>query len=1108
MHAPVFYDASGRRKRASIRILAALLAFLVLATAVFAITLVDVPTPHSVIETEWPRPRPLAEQVSHIGHKIVNLRRWLPYGSRPVAVTKPITIGFYAPWDDASRISLSKHIDELNWVAPALLSLVGPEHQLRRIPDPRFDHILQSRAARPLVLPMVQNAINGTWDSDNTRVLLALPTLRHRFVTDLARELHAMHAAGVVFDIENLSRADIPHYLALVRETRAALAPGGLLVTVAVPVDNPDWNLRRFSQVADKLFLMNYDEHEGAGDAGPIASQTWFVQQLRKAIAQVGRQKLIVAVGNYAYDWTKSGEGTALSVEEAWLIAQESGAAIHFDAQSGNPTFQYEEAGQVHTVWMLDAASAWNQLRAIHAEGIGGVALWRLGTEDTSIWQAFKNYRSGVQPKLNTLHDVGDVDVEGAGEIFKIDSTPSPGHRRVQFASDGLATDEQFDRLPTPFVVRRTANSPGKVAITFDDGPDPDWTPSILRILREKRAPATFFIVGENALAHPAILRQIIRQGSELGNHSYTHPNLANVSEGATRLELNATQRLIEAYTGHSVRLFRAPYFGDAEPTTADELLPALEAQRAGYVNVGLHVDPGDWKNPGIKTIIDKSLAQVAAGNDTRTAQIILLHDGGGNRAQTVAALPAIIDGLRARGFQLVPVSELAGLPAQRVMPPVTGADLAAVRADMAIFTVLAAAAYALKWMFFLAIGLGVLRAILMAGLAWRGRNRGNQQTVPAIDPDRFVSVIIPAFNEAAVIRASVERVLASQMVHLEVIVVDDGSTDATSEIVASAFDHEPRVKLLTLPNGGKAQALNRALAHAKGRYIVALDADTQFEPLTIARLVRWFDDPEVGAVAGNAMVGNAVNLVTRWQAVEYITAQNLERRALARFDAVTVVPGAVGAWRRAALDDVGGYPLDTLAEDQDLTIAIQRQGWRIALDTEAVAWTEAPESFSALSKQRFRWAFGTLQCLWKHRRILRDRKPLGLALIGLPQAWLFQIAFAVISPVIDLALVASLIGTIIHVYDHGWAQTQSDVLRMGLYWLAFAGVDLCCGWLAYRMEPRAKSFPALLLVAQRFVYRQIMYLVVIKAISKALTGPWVGWGKLDRSGRVAAQPA
>jgi len=263
-----------------------------------------------------------------------------------------------------------------------------------------------------------------------------------------------------------------------------------------------------------------------------------------------------------------------------------------------------------------------------------------------------------------------------------------------------------------------------------------------------------------------------------------------------------------------------------------------------------------------------------------------------------------------------------------------------------------------------------------------------------------------------------------------------------------------------------------------------------------------------IGAVAGNARVGNKINLITRWQAIEYVTAQNVERRALDAIGAITVVPGAVGAWRRSALDAVGGYPEDTLAEDQDLTIAIQRQGWRVAYDVEAIALTEAPETFRALGKQRYRWSFGTLQCLWKHRAVLRSGHPRGLAWFGMPQAWLFQIIFAALSPIIDLALILSVIGTFVRVHQHGWAQTQSDVLRMGIYWTIFVLVDLIAGWIAYRLEPTRQRFPALLMIMQRFVYRQLMYGVVLRSINAALRGRGVGWGKLERTGTVSITPS
>jgi cellulose synthase/poly-beta-1,6-N-acetylglucosamine synthase-like glycosyltransferase/peptidoglycan/xylan/chitin deacetylase (PgdA/CDA1 family) len=873
-----------------------------------------------------------------------------------------------------------------------------------------------------------------------------------------------------------------------------------------VPAQDDDWNMKAYAAAADHVILMNYDEHAPATAAGPIASQAWFVRQMNAALTQMPADKLIVGIANYGYNWTAPGKADPISIEEAWLIAHDSEATVTFDKASGNQSFAYEENGTEHTVWMADATTAWNQLRAANIKGVAGVALWRLGSEDSNFWAALGAAHSGKIPDLRRIEAVGDVDVEGSGEILRITSTPSVGARTIVQNPQGLIVDEIFQSLPTPYVVTRTGYMPGKVALTFDDGPDADWTPKILDVLKQKQVTGTFFMIGENAMAEPFLVRRVVDEGHEIGSHTFTHPNLALASTRGTRIELNATQRLIEAYTGRSVRLFRAPYFGDAEPTTADELIPALTAQRAGYTNVGLHVDPNDWQRPGVDAIVDTTLREVEAGNAEQSGQIILLHDGGGDRSQTLAALPRIIDGLRAKGYQFVPVSQLAGLTRDQVMPEVQEGDLAAVRMDVGIFLVAATLGFMLKWSFFLAIALGIARALVLAGLAVNGNRRKNRPAAPAIAPDRFVSVLIPAYNEAKVIEASVRRALASEQVNVEVIVLDDGSQDGTSDLVRTAFAGEPRVKLLTLENGGKARALNHGLALARGDIVIALDADTQFEPLTIARLARWFEDPEIGAIAGNAKVGNRINLVTRWQAVEYVTSQNLERRALASLDAIMVVPGAVGAWRKAALDDVGGYPVDTLAEDQDLTIAIQRKGWRVGYDIDAVAWTEAPESFRALARQRFRWAFGTLQCLWKHRAILRTRKPAGLALVGIPQAWVFQIAFALISPLIDLALIASIIGTAVRVWQHGWAQTESDVLRMGIYWFSFMAIDFLCGWVAYRMEKREKRYPGLLLLAQRFVYRQLMYWVVIRAVANALRGPWVGWGKLERSGRVEAQ--
>jgi cellulose synthase/poly-beta-1,6-N-acetylglucosamine synthase-like glycosyltransferase/peptidoglycan/xylan/chitin deacetylase (PgdA/CDA1 family)/spore germination protein YaaH len=1074
------------------------------ASLVFASTVVSVPVPSPLpIGFERMSPLPFRTQVSRFKHRLAHLAR----GSRHVPAAgspgKPLTIAFYTSWTDQSAPALEHHIDQIDWVAPTLLAIDKSGH-LAVTEDAPLRRVIANSIHRPLIVPVLQNTFAGGWDGKGTAALMHDPRRRARLIGEVSRYLDRTGDGGVMFDFENLPANSMGDLARLVGETRAVLHPRGGVVAITMPIDNPAWSARDLAKVADRVVLMAYDEHWQGGTPGPIASDAWFNRHLQTTLRNLPPGKAVVALGNYGYDW-HDGHADSMTVEEAWQAAHDSDAKPVFDHASGNVGFSFLDNGHRHDVWMLDAAVSWNEMRALSRFGIGNVAIWRLGSEDPGFWPALAAWRGGrARPDLQAIARQENADVEGQGEILRVTATPQPGRRAVTFdPGSNLILDESYDRLPTPFVVQRTGARPRLVSLTFDDGPDPVWTPQILSILEQYHVPATFFIVGENGVANRGLLQRMIADGDEIGNHSYTHPNMADEPETGIDLELNATQRLIEAFTGRSTRLFRAPYFGDAEPTTADELLPALAAQKQGYVVVGMHDDPGDWKRPGTQAIIDSTLQQIESATPDRTTNVVLLHDGGGDRAQTVAALPAIISGLEHAGYRIVPTATLAGLDHDQVMPRVEGIDLAAVRADVFAFTALGAIIIALNWIFFFAISLGTLRAIGMTVLALLPQRRRPKEAAGRFAP--LVSVIIPAYNEEQVIEASVARILDSDYPHIEVIVADDGSKDRTSRIIAEAFGNHPKVTLLNLANGGKAAALNRALAIARGEVIVALDADTQFEHETIPRLVRWFTDDRIGAVAGNAKVGNRVNLVSRWQAVEYVTAQNIERRALARFDAIMVVPGAVGAWRRKALDDVGGYPEDTLAEDQDLTIAIQRHGWRVAYDEDAVAWTEAPETFKALSRQRFRWSFGTLQCLWKHRRILGHGQPGGIGLVGMPQAWLFQIVFAVISPAIDLALLVAIAGTALRVSQHGWAQTQTDVLRMSGYWIAFTAIDLICGFVAYRLDLREKRFPALLLLAQRFIYRQLMYGVVIRAVNSALAGLGIGWGKLERTGRVTA---
>ncbi|MDB5708258.1 MAG: polysaccharide deacetylase, partial [Sphingomonas bacterium] len=1033
--------------------------------------------------------------------------------ARGVHEDTQVAIAFHVPWDPSSAASLRRHIGELDWLVPGWISVTGASHQITTFNDSAGRQIINSTQRPPLILPMVQNAMQGVWDAKGMEALLHNPVLRKKLIDHLEGYFLANHAGGAFFDFEELSPAGQADYRVFLREAKVRFARHGWIIAIAVPVGDDGWDVKSFASIVDRVFLMAYDEHEVSGEAGPIASLAWFEQSIARAARGVPRGKLAVAIGSYAYDWHDKG-GEPMSVDEAWAAARDSDTVPTFDPVSGNSGFAYEEGSTRHVIWLLDAASAYNQLNFLQRAGIGGVALWRLGSEDAGLWSIFgRGHRT--LPAANVIENIPagtEVDIEGPGEILKITAVPVPGVRHVGTGRNGLIGKVDFTQLPSPYVVQRTGYHPKQLALTFDDGPDQTWTPRILDILKEKKAPGTFFIIGENALTQRGLLVREVREGHEVGSHTYTHPNLAGATDTETAFQLNTTQRLFQAFTGRSLRLFRAPYFGDAEPTTADEIEPALQAQNLGYVSVGLHVDPGDWKRPGTQEIIDETIDQVTgsrpcagAGPDDKqcSRNIILLHDAGGNRQQTVEALPVIIDRLRAMGYTFVPVSALAGLTPDQAMPALSASDQAAAKTDLFIFETLGFTVVALGWIFLFAISIGIFRAIALSLLALVQARRESRMVFPAIDPDRFVTVMIPAFNEATVIERAVRGVLASANVQIEVIVIDDGSTDGTSDVIRAAFADEPRVRLLTLENGGKARALNEGLALATGEIVIALDADTQFEPATIARLARWFVDPELGAVAGNAKVGNRVNVVTKWQALEYITAQNLERRALASLDAMTVVPGAVGAWRLSAILEVGGYPDDTLAEDQDLTIAIQRAGWKVHYDQYAIAWTESPESMAGLAKQRFRWAFGTLQCLWKHGRVIRTGKPRGLAFVGLPQAILFQIVLAAISPIIDLALLVSFAMTYLAVEAHGWAQTQHDVEKMLLYWLVFTAIDMLAATIAFALERREKWSLLWLLIPQRIGYRQVMYYVVLKAIAQALRGPRVGWGKLKRTGRV-----
>jgi cellulose synthase/poly-beta-1,6-N-acetylglucosamine synthase-like glycosyltransferase/peptidoglycan/xylan/chitin deacetylase (PgdA/CDA1 family) len=1037
-----------------------------------------------------------------------------------LAILKPqpgrsLAIGFYPNWGEeggrAPFDDLQHVLPHLDWVMPTWLTLQGPNLDLKDAYNEHdFSYIRRTKPGVAIV-PVLQNASLGNWDGAGLARLLADPARRKKLISGVTAFVASHRMQGVTIDFEQLPDSSYRDLAQFMKELSHSFAPNGWVVVDAAPFDDDDWPFAALAPYVDYTMLMAYDQHDDTSGAGSIAGQSWFEDTLDKRMRGLNPQRTVIAIGAYAYDWN-GGEVQPLKFQEAIIAAHDSEADITFDDASNNPHFSYVEDDQVrHDVWLLDGVTAYNQIHAADPYQPAGYALWRLGAEDPTVWNVMgRNYGAPAPSSLRDIPIGRDIDFEGEGEIFRVESTPVDGVRSMELdASTGDIDDETYTKLPSSYVIRQFGYKPDKVvALTFDDGPDPKWTPEILDVLKAKNVKATFFIVGANAEANPEIVQRIVTDGHEVGNHTFTHPNLAETPVEAVSIELSATQRLFQALTGRSLRIFRPPYLGDAEPSDEDEIVPVQVAQSLGYTTIGMHVDPNDWALPGVNQIVDVSLKGVHNATVQNHGNVILLHDAGGSdRSQTVAALPILIDKLRAEGYRFVLISDLANLSRDQAMPPLTPSW--SLFADRIVFLSLSTLGRALYFCFLAAIWLGISRLIFLAILSlWnRPAETGEQEPPPVEQPTR-VSVVIPAYNEAKVIASTIHRILDSTYKNLNVIVIDDGSQDDTSDVVRKAFGENEHVTLIRVPNGGKATALNVGLAKADGEVIVALDADTQFNLDTIARLVRWFADPEIGAVAGNAKVGNRINMITKWQALEYIVAQNLERRALAALGTLTVIPGAVGAWRREALVKLGGFTSDTVAEDQDLTIAMQKAGYRVGFDSSAIAWTEAPTTFSGLAKQRFRWAYGTLQCLWKYRDLTFNPRVGALGLIALPQVWLFQILLTALAPLADLLLIWQLFWQWIAYLQHGAEFNNADLVTVGVYYIVFVVVDLLAAVFGFLMERNEKWTLILWLVLQRFGYRQLMYYVVVRSISTAIRGPFVGWGKLERTGTVKVEQA
>ena len=1159
MAGPIFYDprrARWRRLRRMLDITAVLVSALIIFFVYTALK--DEPLPELLFspqkrafkalkESEKEKARDRQKKLAARSHR----KSKLAASQIKLNQGEGIRAAFYVPWDAASFSSLRDYARQIDILYPDWLHVLTADGRLQSVDEQtsKYFDVVQGNTVLPVddrvmpflktedpsmeVFPMVNNSDGANWIGDVTE-FLNNPDARARFRREAAVFLSSGRYRGLTIDFESFPASGQPGYLSLLNELSGDLHARGMKLYVAVPAHNDEFNYSAVAAAADGVLLMNYDEHFPGAASGPVASQDWFVNNLKFAQTVIPKDKIICAIANYGYDWVqkpKKGNlpadvhDTSVSVQEAWLAARDSDEDINFDDDAMNPHFSYlDERSLRHDIWFTDAVTALNHMRSAQNLGIQTFALWRLGSEDRTLWRVWDvPGDAAATDKLRDVPPGADVDMEGQGEILRIEDKPAHGTRDLEIDHDSnLITDEVFQTLPEPYRVGRYGYSPNKVALTFDDGPDPEWTPKILDVLKEKHASATFFLIGIQADKFSGIAKRIFEEGNTIGNHTFTHPDVTNISTRYMKVELNLTERLFASIIGRRTTLMRPPYAIDEEPDTADQVRPLEIPQEMGYITVGNRIDPNDWSDSPrhsaeqISSYVLSHLPPCRQEN-LRCGNIVLLHDGGGDRSETVRALPMIIDGIRARGYEVAPIYELLGKTQADVMSPLPRGERWAARLDRFGFWIFDAGVVGITWIFLLGDLLMTGRLIFIGAAAVYDRLHekifGKPAQVASYKPK--VAVLIPAYNEEKVIERTVRAALNSNYPNLYVIVIDDGSKDRTLEVARAAFAKEAAagsVLILGKPNSGKAEALNFGIEHiGDAELFVGIDADTIIASDAIARLVPHFINPKVGAIAGNAKVGNRVNLWTRWQALEYITSQNFERRALDVLGAVSVVPGAIGAWRVSAVREAGGYHVDTVAEDADLTMALLRLGYRVEYEDMALAYTEAPTNANALMRQRFRWSFGILQAVYKHRGVFARKGALGW--VALPNIWIFQILLPLVSPLIDIMFAVGTIWYFIQKHFHPDSTDPASFHKLVAFFFAFLVIDFIASAIAFALErrrPDDKEDVWLLsqVWLQRFAYRQLFSIVLFKTLKRALEGRKFAWDKLERTAAVNYVPS
>src|SRR6266571_2554444 len=534
---PIFYDAERVRWRRTRRVMEITGALLTVLLAYFFVTIaVSVELPAGLLPDAKPRYQGFKSKKKPGPTREGRHRRVANIGTVPASYD-PLRAAFFVSWDPNSLASLKKHYKDIDLLIPEQLHAVTPDGALTIVDYERGQNTVKAAPGEaiallkddklhqwmksftpPLELPMmglVNNYDGVNWRIKEMMQMLANPTARQKLVRDIVEYAAESHEAGIVVDFEEVPDSSQAHFRAFIGELAPAMHAVGLKLMIALPARDDAYDYEYFGKQCDAIVLMNYDQHWPYSPPGPIAAQDWFAENLRQVLEVVPAQKIVVGIANYAYDWAAApkkryGAAEEVSIQEALLHADESDANVEFDSDSLNPHYSYyDEHNRVHQVWFLDAITAYNELRVSE----------RLAVQGT------------------------DLILEGDGDIWHFTDKPKRGRRSFEYdARSDLFTDENYDAIPLSYNIDQLGAANKKIVISFDDGPDPQWTPKMLDILKQKNVPAVFFVIGNMANQRPVILQREYAEGHEIGNHTFTHPRFDDIPQSELRWQLNLTQ--------------------------------------------------------------------------------------------------------------------------------------------------------------------------------------------------------------------------------------------------------------------------------------------------------------------------------------------------------------------------------------------------------------------------------------------------------------------------------------------------------------------------------------------------------------------------------------